>query len=228
MGTIVYMLFDFDNMRLADRGQILALMNALAENDRCRFLKKAIVCDDMPGEIYVPNTPELLDRAWSNAVRAAPRYNGQYWMEFENASGLRIGFGYDPRKLKRLNLSIDKDALKLPGSAPNAAELVNVIGIIANTLAPAYGYGLFNYDIHDLQPVGAAPQGVWDYNLLGSKLVEQWGHVLESLPAAVTRFENGSALVSMSDEPFAGYREAAPRYKQAAQQLGLNAVFHDG
>ncbi|MBE2183026.1 MAG: hypothetical protein IAE89_06340 [Anaerolineae bacterium] len=228
MGTIVYMLFDFDNLRLADRGRILSLMGALAENDQYRFLKKAIVCDDMPGEIYVPNTPELLDRAWSNAVRAAPRYNGQYWMEFENSSGLKISFGFDPRKLKRLHLNMDKDALKLPGSAPNAAELVKVIRIINNTLAPSYGYGLFNYDVHDLQPVGAGPQGIWDYNLFGAKLVEQWNHALDGLPAAVTRFQNGGALVALSDEPFAGYREAAPHYKQAAESLGLSAVFHDG
>ncbi len=228
MDISVYMCFDFADLRLADRGRILALMNALAEDDRCRFLKKAIVCDDMPGEIYVPNAPELLDRAWSNAVRAAPRYNGQYWMEFEGASGLKLGFGFDPRKLKRLMLSVSKNALKLHGSAPQAAELVSVIGSINRTLMPAYGYGLFNYDIHDVQPVGAGPQGIWDYNLFGAELAARWGDTLDNLPAAITRFEDGSALVVMSDEPFAGYRALEPNYKQAAEMLGLSAVFHDG
>jgi hypothetical protein len=97
-----YILFDFSDNRLTDRANFVRLMIEIARGDVFRFLKKAIVCDDMPGDLYVPNQPEMLDLAWSNAVRAAPRYNGAYWMEFENETGFRLNFGFDPRQLKRL------------------------------------------------------------------------------------------------------------------------------
>ena len=121
--TTEYILFDFSDMRLTDRSNIIMLMTEIAAGDRFRFLKKAIVCDDVPGDLHVPNTPEYLDRAWSNAVRAAPRYGGAYWMEFENKDGLRLNFGFDPKQLKRLNLTVSRAASTSRVTKPTCASL---------------------------------------------------------------------------------------------------------
>lgn len=230
MGSIVYILFDFPDNRLTDRANILRLMTTLALENDYRFLKKAIVCDDMPGDLYVPGEPELLDRAWSNAVRAAPRYDGAYWMEFENLGGLKMNFGFDPRKLRRLNLTIDRDRLKLPGDTPNVRELVRVISLINQSLHPAYGYGLFNYDIHEAAPANAGITALWDYNLFGAVLVEKFGHdTLMSLPAwQKHEFSDGSILIEMAENPVAGWREVGDAYKAAAQELGVAKINQGG
>ena len=91
-----YILFDFaDETTLLNKDNMVRLLIAIAEGDTFHFLKKAIVCDDSPGLIYVPNSPETLANAWNNAIRALQRYNG-YWMEFENAAKLKFSFGFDP------------------------------------------------------------------------------------------------------------------------------------
>jgi hypothetical protein len=230
MGSIVYILFDFPDNRLTDRANILRLMTTLAHENDYRFLKKAIVCDDMPGDLYVPNEPELLDRAWSNAVRAAPRYDGAYWMEFEGSYGLRMNFGFDPRKLRRLNLTIDKDRLKLPTDSHNARELAHVIGHINEALHPDYGYGLFNYDIHELAPVGTGVTALWDYNLFGEALVETMGRDrFMNLPIwEKHEFADGSILLEIAENPVAGWRVESERYRVAAQALGIAKIIQGG
>lgn len=228
MATTVYMMFDFSDSRLADRGRILALLQAYADAG-FRFLKKAIVCDDMPGDRYVPSEPALLDRAWSNAVRAAPRYNGQYWMEVESAEGAALSFGFDPRRLKRLMLSVPRERLRPGEGSAYRDALMRSLHIIAGTLEPAYGFGLFSYDTHDLPPVGAAPAGVWDYNWFGPALLEHTGaDRLAALPAHHSAAFGAGWLVEMSASPYADWPASAARYRQAAAALGLAEVFHDG
>ncbi len=229
-GSTEYVLFDFVDMRLADRANILRAMSALADGDRFRFLKKAIVCDDMPGEKYVPNAPDLLDRAWTNAVRAAPRYGGAYWMEFEGASGVTLSFGYDPRKLKRLNLTISRQALAGEQGDAAAAELSEAVVLIANALQPAYGFGLFNYDTHELPPVGAGPQAAWDINVFGAALVEQYGREsLHALPAWKTvDVDGGGVVVPMAANPVSGWKAADGAYRGLADLLGVSAVRQGG
>ena len=134
-------LFDFaDEATLLNKDNMVRLLIAVAEGDTFQFLKKAIVCDDSPGLNYVPNSPETLAGAWNNAIRARQRYNG-YWMEFENASGLRLSFGFDPNEARRLFLSAKKTDLR---SDDHLREFVHVGEIIFNTLNPFYGFGLFS------------------------------------------------------------------------------------
>lgn len=228
--TTEYILFDFSDTRLTDRTNITGLMERIAEGDTFRFLKKAIVCDDVPGDLYVPNTPEYLDRAWSNAVRAAPRYGGAYWMEFENASGLRLSFGFDPRQLKRLNLTVSRNSLSKPTDEPNARELVRVAMLIYTTLHPAYGYGLFTYDVHDAAPAGAGVKAVWDYNFFGPALVESIGRdTLAALPAwRKTDLDDGGLLVEMSPSPVADWKPYTQSYREAAALLGVSKFNQGG
>ncbi len=69
--TAEYLMFDFaDETTLLDKDNMVRLLIAIAEGDVYQFLKKAIVCDDSPGMIYVPNSPETLANAWNNAIRA--------------------------------------------------------------------------------------------------------------------------------------------------------------
>lgn len=229
MPTPLYTFFDFDDSRLADRSRILGLMGAIAFDQGARFLKKALVCTDVPGDLYVPSEPDWLDTAWSNAVRAAPHYNNQYWMEFEHEGGLKMSFGFDPRKLKRLNLTVSKDALRQPGSEANAARLLDTIALIARALSPTYAFGLFNYDVHDLPPVGAAPSAVWDYQVFGAALADQIGRdALHALPAwQVQELPDGGVLVAMSDAPITGWHARSADYRAAAATLGLAGVMHD-
>lgn len=229
-GSTLYTLFDFDDLRLADRAHILRAMSALAEGDRFRFLKKAVVCDDMPGEKYVPNAPDLLDRAWTNAVRAAPRYGGAYWMEFEGASGAQFSFGYDPRKLKRLNLTAGRQALAGPDGDAVAAELAGAIVLIAGALQPAYGFGLFNYDTHELSAIGAGPQAAWDINLFGAQLAGQLGReALRALPAAkIVEPDGGGMAVFMAANPVTGWKAADAGYRALAGLLNVTAVRQGG
>ncbi len=229
-GSTEYILFDFDDMRLADRANVLRAMNALALEDRFRFLKKAIVCDDMPGEKYVPNEPELLDRAWTNAVRAAPRYGGAYWMEFEGASGVPMALGFDPRRLKRLNLTIGRQVLAGEMGDTVAAELFEVVVTLANALQPVYGYGLFNYDTHEAQPIGAGPQAAWDINVFGAALVGTVGRdALHTLPAwKAVDLEGGGLALAMASNSVSGWKAADAAYRSLAVLVGVSAVRQGG
>src|SRR3954470_20226674 len=122
-------LFDFaDDTTLLSKDNMVRLLIMLAEGDTFQFLKKAIVCDDSPGLNYVPNSLETLANAWNNAIRARQRYNG-YWMEFENANGLRFSFGYDPDSAQRLFLSAKKTDLR---SDDNLRTFVGVGEVIFN------------------------------------------------------------------------------------------------
>jgi hypothetical protein len=225
-----YILFDFSDIRLADRSNIVGLMTEIAAEDRFRFLKKAIVCDDVPGDLYVPNTPEYLDRAWSNAVRAAPRYGGAYWMEFENDNGLRLSFGFDPKKLKRLNLTVSKSSINKPADEPNVRELVRVASLIYTALHPAYGYGFFNYDLHNPAAPGDDLKAVWDYNFFSPALVESLGRdKLTALPTwKTTELDDGGLLLEMSPSPVADWQPYTRNYREAAAALGLNTFYQGG
>lgn len=225
-GSTEYILFDFADLRLADRATILRGMNALAEGDRFRFLKKAIVCDDMPGEKYVPNTPELLDRAWTNAVRAAPRYGGAYWMEFEGASGAQFAFGFDPRKLKRLSVTISRSALAGPQGDAAAADLFEAVDSLAYALGPDYGYGLFNYDVHEAAPVGAGPQAAWDINVFSAGRVQHIGReALKAVPAWRTvEIQDGGLLLALTANPVTGAQASREPARALAGVLGVGAV----
>jgi hypothetical protein len=230
MPTPLYTFFDFDDSRLADRTRIIRLMEDIAIGYGARFLKKAIVCSDVPGEMHVPSEPEWLDQAWSNAVRAAPRYNGQYWMEFEHADGLKMSFGFDPRRLKRLSLTVDRDALRGDAAQLHAACLLDTIALMATSLGPPYAFGLFNYDTQDVPPVGAPPAAIWDYQVFGPALVDQIGRDrLAALPAHEVRvLPDGAVLVAMSASPVLAWQARRDAYRAAAQALGLAGVMHDG
>lgn len=225
-GSTEFILFDFADLRLADRATVLRGMNVLAAGDRFRFLKKALVCTDVPGEKYVPNTPEYLDQAWTNAVRAAPHYGGAYWMEFEGAAGAQFAFGYDPRKLKRLNITVSRAALTGPNGDVAAAELLDAVTSLANALQPAYGYGLFNYDTHDAQPVGAGPQAAWDINVFGAALTGQLGR--EALLAIAgwraADLTDGGVLLALAANPVTGWQAAREPALVLAGLLGVGAV----
>ena len=225
-GSTEFVFFDFADMRLADRSNILRAMTALAEGDRFRFLKKALVCTDIPGEKYVPNTPEMLDRAWTNALRAAPRYNGAYWMEFEGPGGAQFAFGYDPRKLKRLNVTVRRAALTGPQGDATAAELWDAVAILAGALGPAYGYGLFNYDTHELPPVNAGPQAAWDINVFGASLAQQFGRdALLAIPAARSvELPGGGILLALAANPITGWQTARSGAQALAAVLGVEAI----
>ncbi|MBL8147996.1 MAG: hypothetical protein JNL34_16580 [Anaerolineae bacterium] len=225
-GSTEFVFFDFTDLRLADRANILRAMNALSEGDRFRFLKKALVCTDIPGEKYVPNSAEMLDRAWTNALRAAPRYNGAYWMEFEGPGGAQFAFGYDPRKLKRLNITVSRGALTGPQGDATAAGLWDAVTILAGALQPAYGYGLFNYDTHELPPVNAGPQAAWDINVFGAALVEQFGRdALRTIPAArAFELPGGGILLALAANPVTGWHTARAGAQALAEVLGVGAV----
>jgi hypothetical protein len=225
-GSTEYVLFDFADMRLADRTNILRGMSALAEGDRFRFLKKAIVCDDMPGEKYVPHSPELLDRAWTNAVRAAPRYGGAYWMEFEGTSGAVLAFGFDPRQLKRLNLTISRSALTGPSGDAAAADLFEAVDSLAYALQPDYGYGLFNYDTHEAAPVGAGPQAAWDVNIFGAERVQHIGReALKAVPAwRSVELQGGGMVLALAANPVSGAAASRDAARALASVLGVTAV----
>jgi hypothetical protein len=225
-GSTLYTLFDFTDLRLADRANILRGMGALASGDRFRFLKKAIVCDDMPGEKYVPNTPELLDRAWTNAVRAAPRYGGAYWMEFEGSSGVTLAFGFDPRKLKRLNLTISRSAFTGPNGDAVAADLFEAVDSLAYALGPDYGYGLFNYDTHEALPVGAGPQAAWDLNIFSAGRVQQIGRdALKSVPAwRSVDLQGGGMVLALASNPVTGAQASKEAARALAAVLGVTTL----
>lgn len=229
-GQSVYVLFDFLDGRLsADHAPILALLGSIAAHDRFRFLKKAIVCDDSPGEVYVPNTPETLAGAWKNAQRALARYGG-YWMEFEDTEGVKMSFGFTPQEPHRFLLQTANRVLANRDRSENARAFASVIQKIYTALQPHYGFGLFSYETHDSVEAGTPPFAVWDYNLFSPALVEQYGRErLLSLPAWRTvEFPDGGLLLEMSPNPLTeglAYRE---QYREAARLLGFDRVMIGG
>ncbi len=219
-------LFDFaDETTLLSKDKMVRLMIAIADGDQFRFLKKAIVCDDSPGLNYVPNSPETLAGAWDNAIRARQRYNG-YWMEFENADGLRLSFGYDPTSAQRLYLSAKKTDLR------NDDHLRMFVGIgetIFNALHPVYGFGLFSYDVHDTPEIGLPiPAALWDINFFGAGLVQEWGReTLEALPSwREAEIGSGGLLLELSPNPIT--RPQITNYREASATLGFARYFQGG
>lgn len=223
--TAVSILFDFaSDVTLLDKDNMVRLLIAVAEGDMFQFLKKAIVCDDSPGLNYVPNSPETLANAWNNAIRARQRYNG-YWMEFENAAGLRFSFGFDPDEGRRLFLSAKKTDLRADDTL---RAFVRVGEIIFNTLRPLYGVGLFSYDSHETPEIDVMPAALWDYNYFGAGLVYEWGHeTLDAIPAwRKTELAGGGLLVELSENPIT--RPQIQNYREASAALGFARYFQGG
>lgn len=228
-GQSEYILFDFPDGRLTDHAPILTLMNNIAEHDRFRFLKKAIVCDDSPGEIYVPNTPETLAGAWQNAKRAAARYGG-YWMEFEDTEGVKMSFGFKPEDPRRLFLQIDRSVINRRHQPENVRALVGVIQKVYNALHPHYACGLFSYENHETYEPGTPPFAVWDYNLFSPALVERYGRErLLSIPAwRKVEFDDGGIMLEMSPSPITEWVAYKDNYREAAALLGVDRVVQGG
>jgi hypothetical protein len=225
--STVFVMFDFDDDRLLDHSRIVALMQTLAD-DGWRFLKKAIVCDDVPGDQFVPNEPEYIARAWQNALRAAPRMGGGNWMEFLNIDDLKFSFGYDGRQPRRLMLTAGTALIRRREQAPNVRVLAGLIELIYRQLAPVYGYGLFSYDHHaPLAPDGQV-RALWDFNLFGPALVSALGREkLRYLPAwRSVEFDDGGLLLEMAAHPIADAAPYIQFYRHAAETLGV--PYHSG
>ncbi|MBE2269789.1 MAG: hypothetical protein IAE80_16250 [Anaerolinea sp.] len=228
-GQNEYILFDFPDGRLTDSAPILDLMGKIAHDDRFRFLKKAIVCDDSPGDLYVPNTPETLAGAWKNAQRALVRYGG-YWMEFEDTEGVKLSFGYTPQEPRRFFLQMSSSVLNNRKQPENARAVASVIQKIYNTLHPHYGCGLFSYENHDSVEVCAPPFAIWDFNLFSPALVEQYGRDrLLALPAwRKVEFPDGGLMLEMSPNPLTESLAYRDKYREAANALGLDRIIMGG
>ena len=223
--SVESILFDFaDERTLLDKANMVRLLAAVAEGDTYQFLKKAIVCDDSPGLNYVPNSPETLANAWNNAIRARQRYNG-YWMEFENAAGLRFSFGYDPDDARRLLLSAKKTDLR---ADDNLREFVRTGEVIFNTLRPLYGFGLFSYDAHETPEIGVMPGALWDFNFFGAGLIFDWGReTLETIPAwRKADLAGGGLLLELSENPIT--RPQIQNYREASAGLGFSKYYQGG
>ncbi|MEO8392361.1 MAG: hypothetical protein ABI700_05145 [Chloroflexota bacterium] len=219
-------LFDFaDETTLLSKDNMVRLLIAIAEGDQFRFLKKAIVCDDSPGLNYVPNSPETLAGAWDNAIRARQRYNG-YWMEFEDAAGLRLSFGFDPTSAQRLYLSAKKTDLR---NDDHLRKFVGVGETIFNGLHPVYGFGLFSYDVHDTPEIGApVPAALWDINFFSAALMQRMGSAtLASLPVWREAYiGSGGLLLELSQNPIT--RPQITNYREASAALGFARYFQGG
>ncbi|MDZ4765203.1 MAG: hypothetical protein SGI73_11690 [Chloroflexota bacterium] len=225
-GVTVYIVFDFDDERLLDKANPVRLLWALSDAG-WRFLKKAIVCDDMPGDLHVPAARDLLARAWDNAIRAAPRYGNGYWMEAEDARGFRFSFGIYVAQPRRLFLSTDKNALG--GSDANARAFIAAAELVYSALYPASGFGLFNYDAHDLPAIGKGLDAVWDYNFYGTGAVERVGRAaLEALDARRVPFDDGGMLIAFADNPVIGLSTSRKRYQDAAARLSIKSIYQGG
>lgn len=223
--TAEYILFDFaDDTTLLDKDNIVRLLIAIAEGDTFQFLKKAIVCDDSPGVIYVPNTPETLANAWNNAIRAVLRYNG-YWMEFENADHLKFAFGFDPKAAQRLFLTAQRADLR---DDDRLREFLRIAGLIFNILHPLYGVGLFSYDSHSTPDVAADPAALWDYNFYGAGLISGFGRdVIDAIPAyRKADLDDGGVLLEMSPNPIT--RPQIKNYREASAALGFSKYYQGG
>ncbi len=228
-GQNQYILFDFPDGRLTDDAPILTLMGKIAEYDRFRFLKKAIVCDDSPGDLYVPNTSPTLAGAWANAKRALARYGG-YWMEFEDTEGVKMSFGYTPQEPRRLFLQVNSSVINKRDKPENVRAFVGVMQKIYDALHPHYGCGLFNYENHDSVEPGTPPFAVWDYNLFSPALVEQFGRDrLLALPAwRKVEFKDGGLLLEMCSAPLIEAFAHREQYKASASALGFEKVIMGG
>lgn len=228
-GQNQYILFDFPADRLPDDAAILALMSSIAAHDRFRFLKKAIVCDDSPGDLYVPNTPSTLAGAWANAKRALARYGG-YWMEFEDTEGVKLSFGYTPQAPRRLFLQTGSRVINQRDKSEHVRAFVSVIQKMYDALHPDYACGLFNYENHDSLEPGTPPFAVWDYNVFSPALVERFGRdLLLSIPAwRKVEFSDGGLLLEMSPMPLIDALAYRDHYKAAAAALGFEKVVMGG
>jgi hypothetical protein len=229
-GVTVYLAFDFDDERLLEKSNPVRLLWAMSDAG-WRFLKKAVVCDDMPGDLYVPaerdGERDLLARAWDNAIRAAPRYGNGYWMEAEDARGFRLSFGLYVAQPRRLFFSTDKNALG--GSDLNARAFIAAGEIAYAALHPASGFGLFNYDAHDLPALGRGLDALWDYNFYGADAVTRVGReTLDSLDARRAAFDDGGMLIALSDNPAVGLNASRQRYHAAAARLGIKTIYQGG
>lgn len=226
----LYTLFDFSDDRLSDKATVIGLMQAIAQEDHWQFLKKAIVCDDSPGEIYVPNTPQTIAGAWHNAIRAAPRYNGAYWMEFQNAQGVQVNFGIDPKNYQRLNLTVDSAVFRGDTGAQSLEDYLAVAHTIYNHLQPAYGYGFFNYDMHMPYPSDSIPRAVWDVNYFGADYVASLpANTFDALDCAVCDpLPDGGVYLRVSAHPPQTAARDIGRYKAVAEKLGLNQIYVGG
>lgn len=225
--TSAYVMFDVADERLLDHDRIVTLMWALADAG-WRFLKKAIVCDDVPGDLFVPNEPEFIERAWQNALRAAPRYGGGNWMEFQNIDDLKFSFGYDAKQPRRLMLTVDTAQIRRRDQTPNVRVLGSLIELIYRQLAPIYGYGLFSYDHHAPAASDGILRAVWDFNLFGSAMADQLGREkLRYLPAwRSVEFEDGGLLLELAANPIADAAPYTQYYRHAAEVLGV--PYHQG
>ena len=223
--TADMIVFDFaDDRTLLNKEDMTRLLIAVAEGDVFQFLKKAIVCDDSPGIIYVPNSPETLANAWNNAIRARQRYNG-YWMEFENADKLLFSFGFDPDDARRLFLSAKKADLR---SDDNLRTFVHFGEVIFNTLRPLYGFGLFSYDAHETPGIGIMPGALWDVNFFGAGLIHEWGReALDAIPAwRKADLAGGGLLLEFSENPIT--RPQIQNYRAASAALGFSRYYQGG
>ncbi len=219
-----YIIFDFaDDSTLLDKDNMLRLLMAIAEGDVYQFLKKAIVCDDSPGLIYVPNSPETLANAWNNAIRAVQRYNG-YWMEFENVDKLKFSFGFDPKAAQRSFLTAKREDLR---SDDALREYIRFGELIFNTLHPLYGFGLFSYDTHETPEIGADPTALWDYNFYGTGLIFELGRENLEETLAYRKAElDGGLLIEMAQNPIT--RPQIKHYRDAAATLGFSKYYQGG
>ncbi len=201
----------------------MRLLIAITEDDVYKCLKKAIVCDDSPGLIYVPNAPETLANAWNNAIRAVQRYNG-YWMEFENAAKLKFSFGFDPKAARRLFLMAQRADLR---SDDALREFVRFGELIFNTLHPLYGFGLFSYDSHETPEIGADPAALWDYNFFGAGLIYDVGRErIDAAPAYRKAELDGGVLIEVAANPIT--RPQIKHYREASAALGFAKYYQGG
>ena len=224
-----YILFDFpDDTTLLDKDNmvrlLIAVANATETGGAFQFLKKAIVCDDSPGLNYVPNEPEMLANAWNNAIRAAQRYNG-YWMEFENAAGVRFAFGFDPDAARRLFFTAKKADLRADDAL---RQFITTAELIFNTLRPEYAFGLFSYDTQDTPEIGVFPTALWDYNFFSGGLVHELGRdALASVPASrMADLAGGGLLLELSENPIT--RPQIKNYREASAALGFARYYQGG
>jgi hypothetical protein len=132
--------------------------------------------------------------------------------------------------LKRLNLVVSKGSINKPQDEPNVREFVRIATLIYTKLHPAYGYGLFNYDMHTPYSPGAGVKAIWDYNFFGHSLLDSIGRdrVL-ALPAwRKAELDGGGVLLEMSPNPVADWKPYTQNYKDAAIALGLETFYQGG
>jgi len=191
-----------------------------------RFLKKPLVCDDMPGERFVPS--DHYPQAWRNALRAAPRSGGRVWMEMENYDELKLTWGYDPRQMRRVLLGIDLMHLRRRDHLENARALTAAAEQIYAALRPFHAYGLYNFETHPEQLVGGGLTAIWDYNFFSAELVEMVGRErLRVIPAwRVADLPDGGLLLEMAPNPIAEGPLHLQFYRHAAQSLAV--AYHQG